>query len=861
MTGPRRLDRLRRLAVAVLVFEQAWPALWPALGVAGVFVCAALLGLPALLAPPLRVVLALAALLAMAWMLRRGLRQIRLPDRSMADRRLERASGLRHRPLSALADRPAGADPAATLLWQAHVARAAGMLGRLRVGLPHPGLAARDRYALRCALVVALVAAVVIAGGDAWGRLAGAVFPTLPHAAPVPAAELHAWATPPAYTGLPPLFLPPQGGPVTLPAGSHLTVGLTGGAQGVGVAQLEIAGRAQDFDRLDETSFQADLDLNTGGRFAVRRGGDELAAWQVTILIDQPPTASFPEPPGPAGQQQGRAPRLRLPWQCADDYGVVTLQAELRLRERPSAPPLLVPIPLPSGSPKSAHGTMLLDLSASPWAGLAVIGRLVARDAPGQRGESEAVEFTLPERIFQHPVAQRLMELRKALALHPEAREPVAAGLAGLAEQPQAFEGDTVVLLVLRATAALLMVEPAETAVDEAAGRMWQLALRLDEGTAERTERALTQAREAAREALEAAERKPDPETKAELDRKLQELEQAIRNHLEALREEARREQEAQPQDRNAPKQDSQALQRKAEAAREAARKGKMDEAKQQLAELDKMLQQLRNARAEHDQQAQKNGEQRKKGRQQMSAVQDLVKRQGGVLDHVQSRDAAQQGTNADPRAPGQPEPGEGPQADAERETDRRVQQALRRALGELMQQVGDLTGEIPKGLGEADQAMRQGAEALAHGEDAAAGAAAEQAIEALQQGARELSQQLAKQSANQQSGESSGQDEGDQDSNTAEGQLGSRLQDGTGTPRGGQQRSRDHGRDARRDPLGRHLREGTSGSDEGSDVAVPDQMELQRTQAIQDELRRRGAERSRPQPELDYIDRLLKQF
>jgi hypothetical protein len=37
--------------------------------------------------------------------------------------------------------------------------------------------------------------------------------------------------------------------------------------------------------------------------------------------------------------------------------------------------------------------------------------------------------------------------------------------------------------------------------------------------------------------------------------------------------------------------------------------------------------------------------------------------------------------------------------------------------------------------------------------------------------------------------------------------------------------------------------------------------MEQARTRAIQDELRRRGAERTRPQPELDYIDRLLKPY
>jgi hypothetical protein len=36
----------------------------------------------------------------------------------------------------------------------------------------------------------------------------------------------------------------------------------------------------------------------------------------------------------------------------------------------------------------------------------------------------------------------------------------------------------------------------------------------------------------------------------------------------------------------------------------------------------------------------------------------------------------------------------------------------------------------------------------------------------------------------------------------------------------------------------------------------VPDEAELLRTRRIQEELRKRGAERTRPQEELDYIDR-----
>jgi len=64
-----------------------------------------------------------------------------------------------------------------------------------------------------------------------------------------------------------------------------------------------------------------------------------------------------------------------------------------------------------------------------------------------------------------------------------------------------------------------------------------------------------------------------------------------------------------------------------------------------------------------------------------------------------------------------------------------------------------------------------------------------------------------------------------------------------------------------RLDPLGRPHGEGVGGTDSAGDTEVPEQMEQARIHQLQEELRRRGADRSRSQDELDYIDRLLKQF
>ena len=62
-----------------------------------------------------------------------------------------------------------------------------------------------------------------------------------------------------------------------------------------------------------------------------------------------------------------------------------------------------------------------------------------------------------------------------------------------------------------------------------------------------------------------------------------------------------------------------------------------------------------------------------------------------------------------------------------------------------------------------------------------------------------------------------------------------------------------------RRDPLGRFL-PNEMGIDT-RDMDIPDESAVERAQRILEELRHRAGQRYRPQPELDYIDRLLRRF
>jgi Domain of unknown function (DUF4175) len=254
------------------------------------------------------------------------------------------------------------------------------------------------------------------------------------------------------------------------------------------------------------------------------------------------------------------------------------------------------------------------------------------------------------------------------------------------------------------------------------------------------------------------------------------------------------------------------------------------------------MLDQLRNARVQNGDNKQANSK-RQRGKRQQSVVQDLIAREGGLLDHAQQRGNNSSTTAADPSS--------------ERDADSKVQQALRRALGELMQQFTDLSGQASPGLGEADQAMRNSATRLNQGHDQEAGESQQQAIAALQKGNKEMGQAMAK--MGQQPGQGDEGEDGDQDG--SEGAMGMMMPDGQradgrggGPLPGPPERADPNGRD----PLGRYSQ---GNSADNTDVAVPEERERQRTQAIQEELRRRGADQERPRQELDYIDRLLKQF
>jgi len=131
---------------------------------------------------------------------------------------------------------------------------------------------------------------------------------------------------------------------------------------------------------------------------------------------------------------------------------------------------------------------------------------------------------------------------------------------------------------------------------------------------------------------------------------------------------------------------------------------------------------------------------------------------------------------------------------------------------------------------------MRGAADALHKGQPGNAIAPQTEALDQLQQAARSMAQQM----------------------------MG---QGGEDQPDGSEPGDRDGMRQAERDPFGRLNAQdhANGGVDDGGRMRMGDgpdsNYSVEKAKGILDELRRRAGERSRPELERDYIDRLLRQF
>jgi uncharacterized protein (TIGR02302 family) len=453
---------------------------------------------------------------------------------------------------------------------------------------------------------------------------------------------------------------------------------------------------------------------------------------------------------------------------------------------------------------------------------------LIARDEAGNVGRSKPHELTLPERIFTKPVARALIEQRRNLALDANTKPIVLTALDALTLAPEKFTPNLSVYLGLRSIYFDLLHAKSDDALRDVVARMWDMAVQIEDGNMSQTEQALRQAQEALRQALE--RNAPDEEIR----RLMEQLRAALDKFLQSLAEQMKRnpQQLARPLDRNTRVLSERDLQNLIDRMENLARSGNKEAARRLLDQLQSMLENLQMAQPNMGQQGDDD---------MMSALDelgDMIRKQQQLRDRTfkQGQDSRRN------QQPGQRRQFGDLQRD-QQQLHQRLQQLLeqlrKNGLGQMPGQKGQgqkgqkgQNGQNGQGqnemgeLGDAGEAMGEAEGQLGQGDADNAVDSQGRALEAMRKGAQGLAQQM------QQSGMGPGPG-----------------QPGRGRPRAQQDT----------DPLGRLMRGRQYGDD--LTVKVPGEIDAQRARRILEELRKRLADPSRPQMELDYIERLLQGF
>uniref|UniRef100_UPI002905D852 DUF4175 domain-containing protein n=1 Tax=Roseobacter sp. HKCCA0434 TaxID=3079297 RepID=UPI002905D852 len=684
---------------------------------------------------------------------------------------------------------------------------------------PRPDLrvARQDPLALRLAVVVAFVTALIFGQGAWWPRLTGAIG-TAEAAGPT----FEAWATPPAYTGQPVIYLTEradQERPLRLPQGTEIALR----AYGTGFALEQDVTDAAALSDSGEGLADARLTLDRNGSLALTRRGRTLATWRFVVEGDQVPTVAFD---GEIGRAEAGA--TRIGYLAEDDFAVATLRvvAELDVDavdrryglepEPMPRDPLVAEIPLPRGAGASVRDVVTQDFSTHPFAALPVRLRLEVVDGAGQTGRSEALAMDLPRRSFFDPLSRAVVEMRRDMLWAPAANAARSARiLRAVSYAPEEYEVPEGVFEAMGAAIALIETARANDEVvdqlDGIAAALWDVALMIEDGELADAAAALRRAQERLSQAMQDG---ASPEEIAEL---MQDLREAMRDFMREMAEQMQNDPEAQQraeeQMGESMEMSQQDLQDLMDRIQELTEQGRMEEAQRlldQLAQLMENMTMSMNGQGQGEGMPGQEGEGEGQGSAQ-EGVEDGLRQQQDLADRSfeELQRQFREGFGN----------GEGLQGLAD------TQEALRELLEDLEQREGLGEGETGEALDRAQRDMGEARDALRDGDGRRALDEQAEAMDALREALRAIENRPGEE----------------------------------GEPRPGEQSAEEGGEGESEDPLGRPTSNGSTLRSEGE--TVPDGGSIGSVADLMAEIRRRSGDRARPEAEREYYRRLLERF
>lgn len=783
-------------------------------------------------------------------------RTLRWPTQHEVHARLEEASDLSHRPLDSLHDKLSNPDKSKTQnLWTLSQQQAAEKIRLLKSPKRRPQIAGQDPYALRMLSVLLLFIGLGTGYGHYESLLKKGLMPI--DAQKIVVKNLHTtiWVTPPEYTTLPNTVIENAEGyedSLPVPEGSEIKVLVHGGFF---TPRLIIGENETHLTKHDQKNWVLSVKSEDAAALQIKQLFFTRVNIATYFVEDRPPSVRLD-----GDHEVLEKGHLRIPVSMYDDYSVIDLKMRMSLAPIIEDAPLgqdVEEIRTVMSAPRTeAKLKNIYDLTWHSWAGLPAIITFEVIDHKGQTSQSEPLELTLPEREFAHPVAQQLVAIRKRLAWTPQdAAGNAAYDLESILIKPESFHNDPVVFLGLRSAASRLIVTQRDEDVTTVINLLWQLALKIEDGN---LPLASSQLR-AARKKLEDLLKDPNS-TDEQIAEASEELRQAMAQYMqEMVRELQKQAQNGRmpvlPPDAAEKILSPNALAEFLDRMQAEALTGDRDAAQRMLSELGQFMDSINPSLSQEipkEMQYMDNA---------VNELQELIQKQQELLDQTMEQagltgqDSEDEHMVEDPHYPDflpfavppeiewkqllPPPPQERLEEEAARLPEKKAaedalkapsidttankaeQEALRLVLGKLMTDAADVLGNIPEGMQKAEQEMRLSSKWLGENDPVQSVTHQELAIKYLKEAMDSMSEQL--------------QEMMKQMNVVSFGNM-------------------------PRDPLGRPMsQDGNNFS--GAQIKIPDEAERKRVQDILEQLRKKSGELHRPDYELDYYRRLMKQF
>ena len=432
---------------------------------------------------------------------------------------VERRHHLEHRPVTLAADtlstgpRP-NLDPEAAALWAKAQEQAAKQASKAGAVGAYTHTIKADKWALRYPLAILLVFALWLDWGSGFYDLRQTFNPVEKQYALQVIQGIDVWVTPPEYTSQPAFLYTAE---ASVPRDSALKILVHVSEPLRKNPQVTFAHNlAEPLEMpLKGSSYTATLTATTSNTLVVTYRGRTLFEGLLNVVDDQPPKVSLSD-------KFTRTPEgmLDIPFMATDDYGIAKVTAVAKHGDYSAEKELV----LPRVGATEIDDNSYADFTAAPIAGLVVDFTLKAEDMAGQVAESMVLKVQLPERPFNHPVAKKLVQLRKTLFQYPDQRTSVAQTLRRIMDDPEAFDDNSRAYLSMTFAHRTLVDNTAEDAMARTMGLMWDAALHIEKGPIGLQLERMLNAQRALQKALSEG---ADSET---IDRLFRELAQATRD-------------------------------------------------------------------------------------------------------------------------------------------------------------------------------------------------------------------------------------------------------------------------------------------------------------------------------------------